>query len=211
MHNEYSITLIKKPICLVSSSLLIMYIIFTCNGSAGTNRSNGFSFKCTLHFLKKVAWYKPEIMKFHFIFSRKWHFFKYEADQRQVLFNILARTGVFWCYKSQMKRSGLGWTSGRYFLLKYWTASFGEWGPPDCSKVRWQQGRLGRKTRLQILGENLGPMKTRGLFGILLYHTVAEFSVGFEGSREKSTSCVLLRHFFLWTRKQKTFLKNFKK
>lgn len=44
-------------------------------------------------------------------------------------------------------------------------------------------GGLGRKTRLKILGEYLGPMKTtRGLFGVLLYHTLAGFfSVGFEG------------------------------
>lgn len=139
MHNENSITLIKKPICLVSSSLLIMYIIFTCDSSAGTNRSNRFSFKCRLHFLIKAAWYKPEMTKFHFIFSRKWRFFKHVAKQRQVLFNILAGTGVFRCCKSQTKWSILCWTSGRCFLLKYWTASFREWGPPNCSKVRWQQ------------------------------------------------------------------------
>lgn len=180
MHNEYSITLIKKPICLVSSSLLIMYIIFTCDGSAGTNRSNRFSFKCRLHFLIKAVWYTPEMIKFHFIFSRKWHFFKHEANQKQVLFNILSRTGVFWCCKSQTKWSILCWTSGRFFLLKYWTESFRELGPPDCAKGRWQPGGLGRKTRLQILGENLGPMKTtRGLFGVLLYHTVSGlFTVG---------------------------------
>lgn len=116
-----------------------------------------------------------------------------------------------------MKWSVLCWTSGRYFLLKYWTDCLGKWSPPDCSKVRWQPGGLGRKTKLQILGENLEPTKTRGLIGVLLYHIVVGFfSVGFEGSWEKSTSYVLLwccrsyillRHFFLWTERQKTFLK----
>jgi len=95
LHNEYSITLIKKPFYPLSSSLLIIYIVFTCNGSEGTNRSNRFSFKCRLHFLINAAEYRPERTKFHFIFSRKLYFFKLVATQRQVFFNILARTGVF--------------------------------------------------------------------------------------------------------------------
>lgn len=69
-------------------------------------------------------------------------------------------------------------------------------------------GGLGRKTRLKILGENLGPMKTRSLFGVLLYHTLSGFfSVGFEGYWEKSTSSVSLSHFFLWTGRKKNVKK----
>lgn len=48
---------------------------------------------------------------------------------------------------------------------------------PHCSKVRWQPGRLGGKSRLQILGENLGLVKTMGGLSVgVLFSRTAEDS-----------------------------------
>lgn len=99
---------------------------------------------------------------------------------------------IFWlgqvCFdavKARQNDQGLCWTSDRYFLPSYWAASFGEGSLPHCSKVRWQPGRLGGKSRLQILGENLGLVKRMGglSVGVLFSRTAAGFCpVGSEGA-----------------------------
>lgn len=139
--------------------------------------------------------------KFLFIFSRKWHFFEDAANQRQAVFNILARTGVFWCYKGQKIKDqvcvGLVTASWGYFLLKplvicvrHWSASFGEgvfqiglqW---DVNQVGWE-GRADCKSCEKIWD----PWKQRFC------------PVCYQGAWEKATHCVSLSYFFLWTGKR---------
>lgn len=177
-------------------------MIFTCNGSEGTNRSNRFSLKCRLHLL--AAQYKPEMTKFHIICSGNWHFFKRAANQKQGLFNIVARTGVVWCCKSQMK-----WPGCVRILtasMEYFTEMPGSqlWGERSFRLLSGEMAtrQAGRKEPITNPGEILGPEKTTGGFsvGVLFSHTVARLCpVGYKGAWEKATSCVSLSHFFIWT------------
>lgn len=137
--------------------------------------------------------------KLHFIFSRKWHFFEDAANQKQALFNILARTGVFRCYKGKKKYwSGLCWTSDSlqkiFFYWKHWlsvwSASFGK-GVFQIG-LKWDWNQVGWEGRADFKScEKVWDTWRQG------------FRHGcYQGAWEKAICCASLSRFFLSTGKR---------